>query len=116
MGWAVGMGGGIYKMTGSIVGTGNNQNGIPRTYSLKQNYPNPFNPETVIEFSIPKNTFAELKVFDALGNEVSALEQGELHAGNYSYKLLTNGLSSGIYFYTLKTPEFTDTKKMLLVK
>lgn len=116
MGWAVGNGGGIYKMTGSIVGNGNNQNEVPETYLLKQNYPNPFNPETVIEFSIPKNEFVELKIYDAIGNEISVLESGNLNAGSYSYKLSAEGLSSGIYFYTLKTSDFTDTKKMMILK
>jgi len=116
MGWAVGLGGGIYKMTGSIVGTGNNQNEVPVTYLLKQNYPNPFNPETVIEFSIPKSEFVELKVFDALGNQISVLESGNLNAGSYSYKLSAEVLSSGIYFYTLKASDFTDTKKMMILK
>lgn len=116
MGWAVGLGGGIYKMTGSLVGTGNNQNEVPETYLLKQNYPNPFNPETVIEFTVPKNTIAELKIFDAIGNEISVLESGNLNAGSYRYKLSSGGLSSGIYFYTLKTPDFTETKKMLIIK
>ena len=116
MGWAVGFGGGIYKMTGSLVGAGNNQNEVPERYLLKQNYPNPFNPETVIEFSIPKNEFIELKLYEAIGNELSVLESGNLTAGSYSYKLSSGGLSSGIYFYTLKTTDFTDTKKMLLLK
>lgn len=116
MGWAVGLGGGIYKMTGSLVGTGNNQNEIPAAYMLRQNYPNPFNPETVIEFAVPKNTFAELKIFDAIGNEISVLESGDLTAGSYSYKLSSGGFSSGIYFYTLKTPDFSETKKMLIIK
>lgn len=115
-GWAVGLGGGIYKVTGSLVGTGNNLNEVPETYLLKQNYPNPFNPETVIEFAVPKNTFAELKIFDAIGNEISVLESGNLNAGSYRYKLSSGGLSSGIYFYTLITPDFTETKKMLIIK
>ncbi len=116
MGWAVGLGGVIYKMTGSLVGTGNNQNEIPGSYMLKQNYPNPFNPETIIEFAIPKSTFVVLRVFDAIGNEVSVLENGNLNAGSYSYKLSAEKLSSGVYFYTLKTADFTQTKKMLLLK
>lgn len=116
MGWAVGFGGGIYKMTGSLVGTGNNQNEIPGAFELKQNYPNPFNPETIISFSLPKSAFIELRVFDAIGNEVSLLEKGELNAGHYSHRFSAEKLSSGIYFYTLKTAEFTQTKKMLIVK
>lgn len=103
-------------MTGSLVGTGNNQNEIPEAFELKQNYPNPFNPETIIEFSISKNTYSELKVFDVIGNEVAVLEKGELNAGHYSYKLSAEQLPSGVYFYTLKTADFTQTKKMLLLK
>ncbi len=115
-GWAVGNGGNIYKMTGNIVGSMVNQNEIPAAYELKQNFPNPFNPETTIEFYVPKSTNVELRVFDIAGNEVSVLQNGELTAGNYRYKFNTAQLASGIYFYTLKTPEFTQTRKMLLVK
>lgn len=115
-GWAVGNGGYIYKMTGHIVGTSVNQNEIPAAYDLKQNFPNPFNPETTIEFSIPQSAYVELRVFDVIGNEVSLLENSELTAGNYSYNFNMAQLASGVYFYTLKTPEFTQTRKMLMVK
>ena len=115
-GWAVGNGGYIYKMTGHIVGTSLNQNEIPAAFELKQNYPNPFNPETTIEFSIPISSVVELRVFDNNGSEVSVLENRELTAGRYTYNFNTVHLASGVYFYTLKTPEFTQTRKMLLVK
>ncbi|NOS83652.1 MAG: T9SS type A sorting domain-containing protein [Ignavibacteria bacterium] len=116
MGWAVGMGGGIYKMTGSLVGTGNNQNEIPETYLLKQNYPNPFNPETVIEFSIPQAGFTKLKVYDLLGNEIAELVSGELSAGNYSVNFNEANVAGGVYFYTLSSGSYSSTKKMVIIK
>jgi len=97
----------------------NNLSGeIPSSYSLSQNYPNPFNNETVIKFAIPKNGITTLKVFDILGNEVATLLNEYVNAG--SYKINFNAdkyyLSSGIYFYSIKTPEYTETKKLIYLK
>jgi len=116
MGWAVGFGGGIYKMTGSLVGTGNNQNEIPISYMLKQNYPNPFNPETVIEFSIPQAGFTKLNVYNLLGNEIAELVSGELSAGNYSVNFNEANVAGGVYFYTLSSGSYSSTKKMVIIK
>jgi len=88
-------------------------------YNLEQNYPNPFNPITKINFSIFKTDFVTLKVYDILGNEVaSLLNQEQLAGGKYSYTFNSAdyNLSSGLYFYTLQTKQFTSTKKMLLIK
>lgn len=85
-------------------------------YSLTQNYPNPFNPLTVISFSIPKNSFVSLKVFDVLGNEVSELVNEIKEKGNYNISFEASNLSSGVYFYTLKANGNSLTKKMLLAK
>lgn len=93
------------------------QNGtIPEAYSLEQNYPNPFNPTTNIKFSIPKEGIVSLKFYDMLGKEVSTYLDGFLKAGIYNAEFDASELSSGIYFYTLKTNEFIETKKMMLVK
>lgn len=89
---------------------------IPDKYALGQNYPNPFNPETSINFSLPKSSNAKLIVYNSLGMQVAELVNEKLSAGEYNYKFNASALSSGIYFYTLETPDFSSTKKMTLVK
>jgi hypothetical protein len=95
---------------------------IPSDFSLYQNYPNPFNPETVIEYSIPYASQVQLKVFDLLGNEVATLVDKVQSAGAYravfNINRSENGtlLSSGIYYYQLKSDDFTLQKKMMLLK
>jgi|GEM_PF-6870131 len=93
----------------------------PRGYALRQNYPNPFNPTTVIDFTVPEGAFVSLEVFDAIGRRIATLVSEHLSAG---YKRvvwdgkdhLGRRVSSGIYFYKLSAGDFSDTKKMLLVK
>lgn len=87
-------------------------------YALRQNYPNPFNPTTTIAFSVPKNEFVTLKVYDVAGKEVAVLVNEYKTSGNYEVQFSTASLnlSSGIYFYKLQTGSFTDVKKMVLVK
>ena len=89
---------------------------IPKDYRLEQNYPNPFNPTTNIKYSVPKDGNVSLKIYNVLGNEVSAIIDGFMKAGVYNVDFNGANLASGIYFYTLKTIEFTSTKKMALVK
>ncbi len=89
---------------------------IPASYSLSQNYPNPFNPTTNIKFSIPKDGEASLKIYDMLGNEVATYLEGFVNAGEYNAVIDGASWASGVYFYKLTTSEFTDTKKMTLVK
>jgi photosystem II stability/assembly factor-like uncharacterized protein len=91
-------------------------NEAPAQYTLKQNYPNPFNPVTKIQFSIPKNGFATLKVYDILGKQVAALLAEELTAGSYETEFDASQLSSGVYFYRLNVNGFTDVKKMIVQK
>ncbi len=91
-------------------------NNIPLVYKLGQNYPNPFNPETKIKFSLPENTEIELSVYNVLGKIVTTLVKKRLSAGYYEYKFSGYQLSSGIYYYILKSSKFTKVKKMLLVK
>ena len=88
----------------------------PHTCVLKQNYPNPFNPTTNIEFEIANSGLVTLKIYDILGKEVTTILNKELHAGKYNYVWKAFGLSSGIYFYQLKAGEFSDTKKLILMK
>jgi hypothetical protein len=101
---------------GSTIGISNISNVVPEGFSLFQNYPNPFNPSTNLEFGISKLEFVSLKIYDMLGKEISTLVNERLIAGTYKYSFNASGLTSGIYFYTLKAGEFTETKRMLLVK
>lgn len=98
------------------VGTGNNGNTVPTVYSLSQNYPNPFNPTTKINFSLPKQGYVTLKIYDMLGREVRTLVNEVKSIGNYSVDFNASEFSSGVYFYKLEADGFSDIKKMLLVK
>ncbi len=89
---------------------------VPQQYELSQNYPNPFNPSTTIKFTIPQESFVELKVYDILGSEVAILVNEEKDKGVYTVTFDAAELGSGIYFYTLKAVGFVQTKKMLLIK
>lgn len=90
--------------------------GIPTKFSLSQNYPNPFNPVTNIEFELPQNSFVQLKVFDVAGREVSAIVNQMLTAGYYKYNFDASGFSSGTYFYRINAGNFSDMKKMVIIK
>ncbi|MBX7044945.1 MAG: FG-GAP-like repeat-containing protein [Ignavibacteria bacterium] len=91
---------------------------IPNSISLKQNYPNPFNPSTKIQFTINKSSEVSLKVFDVNGREVAELLKGNYSAGTYEAELDGNkySLSSGVYFYTLSTSGYSETRKLNLIK
>ena len=88
----------------------------PLTYSLNQNYPNPFNPTTEIKYSIKESGKVRLSVYDIVGREVVRLIDGEVTAGNHKITVDASALSSGIYFYHIKSGNFTATKKMTLLK
>ncbi|MBS1493644.1 MAG: T9SS type A sorting domain-containing protein [Bacteroidetes bacterium] len=94
----------------------NMNTGIPEKFSLSQNYPNPFNPVTMINFNIPVNSFVKLSVYDILGREIKQIVNNDLTPGSYSVDFDASALTSGVYFYTLTTNGFVDTKRMLLVK
>jgi hypothetical protein len=96
---------------------------IPSEYKLFQNFPNPFNPSTTIKYSIPAETghapslqHVTLKVYDLPGREVTTLVDEERTAGNYEVRIDGSKLSSGLYFYTLRSGDFVQTKKMMLIK
>ncbi|MCX6149497.1 MAG: T9SS type A sorting domain-containing protein [Ignavibacteriales bacterium] len=92
---------------------------LPESFELFQNYPNPFNPSTRIKFGLPKNSFVSLKIFDILGREVTTLVNKDMDAGYYEMELNSNaigGLASGIYIYSLITKDFTQSRKMILLK
>jgi len=85
-------------------------------FNLYQNYPNPFNSTTTIEFDIPERTNVKLIVYDILGREIETLIDKELEPGKYKVNFDATNLPSGVYFYTLRTPKFTKTNKMVLIK
>jgi len=94
---------------------------VPATFSLDQNYPNPFNPSTRISFSLAVDSKVSLKIFDVLGQEVASLVNQDLTQGVHTYDFNASGINSGVYFYKIEATgingnEFTDVKKMILVK
>ncbi|MBN2092826.1 CotH kinase family protein [candidate division KSB1 bacterium] len=89
---------------------------IPCEYSLSQNYPNPFNPTTIIKYSVPRSSFISLQVYDLLGKKVATLVKGTFPAGNYTVTFDGSGLSNGVYFYQMKSDNFIETRKFLLIK
>ncbi len=92
------------------------ENISPHQYQLEQNYPNPFNPVTVIRYYIPHITSVKLTITDELGRLVKTLVNKEQTSGQYSVLFDGKAFSSGIYFYTLSTDNFHQSKKMMLLK
>lgn len=102
---------------GIMVGVSSNTQSVPNRFALNQNYPNPFNPVSRIQFSLPENSKVKLIVYNILGKEISRLVNDELKtAGSYTIEFNGSDLPSGVYFYKLTAGDFTDTKKMILVK
>lgn len=89
---------------------------VPEQFKLYQNFPNPFNPATIIKYSLPQAMNVTIKIFDVLGREVVTLVNANMDAGNYEVEFQASNLSSGIYFYRLKTDRNTEIKKMILSK
>jgi hypothetical protein len=88
----------------------------PAEYSLEQNYPNPFNPSTNINFSLAEAGLVKMVVYDMLGQKVSVIVDEFREAGYHTVTFNASNLPSGLYFYTLESPQFKQTKKMLLTK
>lgn len=95
---------------------GINNNSAPVKFELKQNYPNPFNPSTTFSFGLPKDSDVRLSIMDVLGRDVDVIASGYKKAGTYTVSYDAYNLSSGVYFYTLVSGDFKETKKMLLIK
>ena len=111
----------FFGMTGSIAanptGVGDQQGAAtPGAFQLHQNFPNPFNPTTAIRFSVPNSSVVTLKVFDILGNMVTTLVNEKKSPGSYVAEFDGSHLASGIYLYRLQAGNFSDTKKLLLIK
>jgi Secretion system C-terminal sorting domain len=90
--------------------------GLISSFELYQNYPNPFNPNTVISYSLPSASKIKLIVYNTLGQTVKLLENSYKQPGNYSVTFNASTLSSGIYFYKLEAGQFSQIKKMILLK
>ncbi len=93
-----------------------NQPSVPLEYGLNQNYPNPFNPATTITYVLPEAGLVTLKIYNTLGEEVARLVNGREIAGRHTISFDASRLASGLYYYRLATPNFTDVKKMVLIK
>lgn len=89
---------------------------IPLKFSLFQNYPNPFNPTTKIRFEVPKSGNVNISVFDMLGKEITTLVNQQLQPGTYETDWDSTGYSSGVYYYRIISGDYTETKKMILMK
>jgi hypothetical protein len=89
---------------------------LPQSFTLKQNYPNPFNPSTTIEFVLPKASFVTLKIYSLLGKEVATLVAEQQSAGIHKFNWDARGLASGVYLYRLQAGEFTQIRKLVLIR
>jgi len=92
------------------------KNIVPETYNLGQNYPNPFNPTTQIKYALKEDGFVTIKVYDLLGKVVATLVNENKSAGYYTINFDASRLSSGIYFYTIRSNDYYDRKKMIVLK
>jgi len=115
-GWVASTTGLLKTSSGGFTGIESNSNEIPNKFALEPNYPNPFNPVTKIKFDIPKQSVARIIIYDLLGREVTTLVNEQLKPGTYEIDWDGTGFASGVYFYSLVTDEFTETKRMVLIK
>ncbi|MHB1049066.1 MAG: T9SS type A sorting domain-containing protein [Bacteroidota bacterium] len=108
---------GVYLYADQITNVdGNINNYSLYEFSLKQNFPNPFNPITTMSYALPQDGLVMLKIYDALGREVSTLVNEFKQTGRYNASFDASKLSSGVYIYKLVSGKYTATKKMMLVK
>ena len=115
-GWAVGAFGRVYKFNKETIGIKNGGENSPVSFNLYQNYPNPFNPLTRIYYELPENSYVRLSVYDILGREVKSLVDEEIPRGKHESDWNASGLPSGVYFYKMEAGNYTQTKKMVLLK
>ncbi len=107
----------IYAFSpGNVSPVNEEVNTTVNNYSLFQNYPNPFNPSTTIRWQQPEAGVVTLKIYDVLGNEVAMLINEDKPVGEYEIEFNGNNISSGVYFYQIKSAYFNQTKKMILLK
>jgi len=119
-GWVIGPNGLIMRTVNgggsNISGINNDKNDLPTIFSLSQNYPNPYNPTTNITYSVATNTHVSIRIYDILGKAVSTLVNENKEPGNYRVNFNGSGLPSGIYFYRIEAGNFSETRKMILLK
>lgn len=90
--------------------------GVPDSYALFQNYPNPFNPSTQISFDLPSASYVNLTIYNVLGQNVTTLIDKKMDAGHHEIEWDASNNSSGVYFYRISADNFSQTKKMLMLK
>ncbi len=100
----------------NLTGIDDNPSNVVDKFTLEQNYPNPFNPSTTIDFSLQKAAKVTLEVYNVLGQKVTTLVNNRLAAGQYSVIFDATNFSSGVYFYKLTSGDFSQTRKMMLLK
>jgi photosystem II stability/assembly factor-like uncharacterized protein len=115
-GYAVGINGTVYKYNSGLIGISNNQNNLPAKNELFQNYPNPFNPATTIKYYLTKPGIVKIFIYDVTGKLVKHVYDGLKPAGEHSLRFDASGLSSGLYLYKLEAGNYSETKKMVIVK
>ena len=103
---------GTYSYSNTVEVTGI----VPNEFALKQNYPNPFNPSTKIEYQLPSEEKVSIRIFDILGNEVAQLVNEKIAAGVHTVEFDAANLPSGIYFYQISAGQYSQTKKLMLLK
>jgi hypothetical protein len=115
-GYAVRTNGGISHTFIFVEGIKNIGGEIPNDFSLGQNYPNPFNPSTSFKIQVPQTVFVSVKVYNILGIEITTLVNEQLSPGTYEVEFDGTDYSSGVYYYNLRAFDFSDVKKMVLIK
>jgi hypothetical protein len=105
----------LVPLTGKVTSV-QGDNKVPDGYVLCQNYPNPFNPATIIKYQIPREGFVTIKLYDVLGKEIKTLVSQQQSTGNYSYNFDASRIASGVYIYKITVNNFTQSKKMVLLR
>lgn len=96
--------------------TGSEISSLPKEFALQQNFPNPFNPTTSINYDLPVSSMVTLKIYDIAGKEIATLVNEQQNAGIYNVQFHGSNIASGVYFYRIEAGEFTQVKKMFLIK
>jgi len=102
--------------SGALITGVDNKSMMPAAFSLSQNYPNPFNPSTTIDYSLAKESYVQLRVFDVLGREIGTIIHGKESVGKHTANFDATDLNSGIYFYRITADGFVGSRKMILIK